>query len=148
MAILFAVLAGICWGVGEVFTKQVLHSGKVGPLAAIAVRSTVALPLLWGVYAVVAHGIKQDTTQWGDMSSGTWWRLILGSGVLAGFGGMACFYLALNFGEVSRVKPIAFALAPAIGATLGWLMLGESMTPKKVGGIALIVAGVVALATK
>ena len=49
-AAIFAILAGLCWGIGEFFTKQVLHTGRVGPLTAIAVRSTVALPVLWLVY--------------------------------------------------------------------------------------------------
>ena len=34
-AVLFALAAGLCWGIGEVCTKSVLHSGKVGPLTAI-----------------------------------------------------------------------------------------------------------------
>ena len=41
-AVLFAVVAGLCWGVGEVFTKSVLHSKQVGPLAAIAVVKGVS----------------------------------------------------------------------------------------------------------
>ena len=46
-ATLLAVVAGASWGVGEVVTKSVLLSGQVGPLTAIAVRSTVALPIIW-----------------------------------------------------------------------------------------------------
>lgn len=53
LAVVCAFLAGLCWGVGEVFTKSVLHSKQVGPLAAIAVRSTVAIPVLWCVWAVL-----------------------------------------------------------------------------------------------
>ena len=34
-AILLAVGAGACWGVGEIFTKSVLHTGRVGPLTAL-----------------------------------------------------------------------------------------------------------------
>jgi uncharacterized membrane protein len=48
-AVLIAAAAGLCWGVGELFTKMVLHTGKIGPLTAIAVRSTVALPILWAL---------------------------------------------------------------------------------------------------
>ena len=47
---MLAILAGTFWGVGEFFTKQVLHTGRVGPVTAITVRSTVALPVLWLVY--------------------------------------------------------------------------------------------------
>ena len=68
-------------------------------------------------------------------------------GLIAGAGGMLCFYLALSFGEVSRVKPIAFSLAPAIAVMLGVLFLHEAFDWRKAGGVALIIAGVIVLAT-
>ena len=63
----------------------------------------------------------------------------------AGAVAMICFYGALHLGPISKVKPIAFALAPVVAVLLGWLVLGESMTPRKVIAVALIVAGVVLL---
>ncbi|MEN0020280.1 MAG: DMT family transporter [Planctomycetota bacterium] len=145
-ALVFAMLAGLCWGVGEVFTKAVLHSGKVGPMTAVAVRSIVALPILialaWGAIKIT----KTEPADWTKAGAGTMTQLLLGSGVIAGAGGVAFFYAALQLGEVSRVKPIAFALAPAIGALAGWLALGEAMTARKVAGLVAIVVGVVLLA--
>jgi Integral membrane protein DUF6. len=61
---------------------------------------------------------------------------------------MICFYAALNFGEVSRIKPIAFALAPATAVLIGWLALGEPMTARKAAAVALILTGVVMLSLK
>jgi uncharacterized membrane protein len=58
---------------------------------------------------------------------------------------MLCFYGALNLGPVSKVKPIAFTLAPVVGTLLGWLFLGERMPPVKWLAVALIAAGVVLL---
>lgn len=147
-AIIFAVLAGLCWGVGEVFTKLVLHTKEIGPVTAVAVRTTAALPLMWLVYAVTVHGMKLEPAAWTSAKPETLLRLFLGSGLLAGAGGVLFFYLALNYGEVSRVKPIAFALAPAIAVVLGWLFLNEVMTVKKVAAVGLILAGVVMLSTK
>jgi len=46
---------------------------------------------------------------------------------------------------VSKVKPIAFALAPVVGALLGWLVLHERMPATKWVALVLIVAGVVLL---
>ncbi len=147
-AILFAVAAGLCWGVGEVFTKAVLHTKQIGPVTAIAVRSLVALPVLWLVYAVVVHGAKLEPQNWTKAEPSTLWKLVLGSGLLAGAGGMVCFYAALNFGEVSRVKPIAFALAPATAVLIGWLLLGEPMHARKAIAVGLILFGVVLLSVK
>ncbi len=146
-AILLAIAAGLCWGVGEVCARAVLHSGKFGPFSAIAIRSSVALPLIWIAYLVAARGIKSPGEQapWGEADAKSWALLVIGSGVAAGAAAMIFFYAALSVGEISRVKPIAFALAPVTAVLLGWLVLGESMNPRKALAVGLIVAGVVLL---
>lgn len=149
-AILLAVGAGLCWGVGEVFTKSVLHSGKVGPITAITIRSTVALPILWAAYWFAMRA-GAEPRQWFRIGApgGTDWatalKLVLGSGVIAGAAAMIFFYSALHLGEISRIKPIAFALAPATAVLIGWLVLKEPMTARKALGVAAILAGVVLL---
>ncbi|MFG0304607.1 MAG: EamA family transporter [Phycisphaerales bacterium JB040] len=145
-AIVFAVLAGLAWGIGEVFTKGVLHSRQIGPITAIAVRSTVALPLIWGAWALWVGLLRREPVRFWQADGAVLWKLALGSGVTAGACAMICFYLALSFGEVSRVKPIAFALAPAVAVLLGVLALGESWEARKLLGVALILVGVVVLA--
>lgn len=149
-AIVFAVLAGLCWGIGEVVTRAVLHSKEVGPLAAIAVRSTVALPLIWLAYLGAVHvfASPSEPQRWASTASaGTWAKLVLGSGLVAGAAAMIFFYVALSLGEVSRVKPVAFALAPATAVVLGWLALGETMTIRKAAAVLLILIGIYLLST-
>ena len=111
-ASLLALMAGLFWGVGEFFTKQVLHTHRVGPVTAIAVRSTVALPVLGAAYLLVVHGRGVEPRDWTQAGAGTLLKLVLGSGLAAGAGGMLCFYGALNLGPISKVKPVAFTLAP------------------------------------
>lgn len=147
-AIILACCAGLCWGVGEVFTKAVLHTGKIGPVTAIAVRSTIALPVLWLTYLIVVSWKGDEPRNWMIAGTPTLAKLALGSGLLAGACGMICFYLALQSGEVSRIKPIAFTIAPATAVALGCLFLGESMTVQKAIGTALVLAGVVVLTLK
>ena|SRR5688572_7115505 len=139
----YAVIAGLCWGVGEVFTRAVLHTREVTPLAAIALRSTFALPVLWIVWAVSRASAAPGSPSLLERASlATQLKLALGSGLLAGAGGMAFFYLALAGAEVSRVKPIAFGLAPATAVVVGWLALGEPLSPAKLAGLALILIGI------
>lgn len=153
-AMVCAIGAGLCWGIGELFTKSVLHSGQVGPVTAIAVRSTVALPLLWAAQVVATRGIpgvgggSEPVAWWSGASGATLAKLTLGSGVVAGAAAMVLFYMALSLGEISRVKPVAFALAPATAALLAWAFLGEAMTVRKAVGIGLVIAGVVVLSRK
>lgn len=147
--ILFAIAAGLCWGVGEVCTRSALHAGKVGPIGAITVRSLVAIPMLVLVFVLMtrgAGGLRVEPALL-EADRATWAKLVLGSGLVAGALAMISFYIALSLGEVSVVKPIAFSIAPAVGVLLGWLVLGESMDLRKAAAVGLIVAGVVLLTT-
>ncbi len=145
----FAVLAGVLWGVGEVCTRSALHSGRVGPISAITVRSLIAIPVVLAVFFLMTRGVAglkaEPALQ--AMDGASWLKIGLGSGLLAGGMAMVCFYIALSLGEVSVVKPIAFSIAPAVGVVLGWLVLGEELTPRKIAALVLIVAGVVILTT-
>lgn len=147
LAILFALLAGLCWGIGEVFTKSVLHTKQIGPITAIALRSTVALPVMWAVWAALVAGRKLEPLKFWQADTATLLKLFLGSGLIAGAGGMLFFYLALSFGEVSRVKPIAFALAPTVAVLVAAAFLSEPLTIRKAIAVLLIVVGVTLLAS-
>jgi transporter family protein len=147
-AIPLAILAGLCWGVGELCTKMVLQTHRIGPVTAIAVRSTIALPVLWIAYAIAVHQLGSEPRGWlralepGDLA-----RLVIGSGLVAGAGGMLCFYAALHLDDISRIKPIAFTVAPAVAVLLGWWLLGEPMSLRKGLAVALILIGVGLLTT-
>ncbi|HWB19579.1 MAG TPA: EamA family transporter [Phycisphaerales bacterium] len=147
-AIVLAVLAGLCWGVGEVFTKVVLRTKDVGPITAIAVRTTIELPILWLAYLYVTRSAKSEPTTWLHAPPATLTKLVIGSGIIAGAAGMLCFYSALSLGEISRVKPIAFSIAPATGVILGAFVLGEQLTLTKIIAVTLILIGVVLLTMK
>ena len=145
-ALILAVLAGLCWGVGELCTKSVLHGPRIGPMTAIAVRSTVALPVLWIAWAVATRWLAlEPRPQWRALKSADVLKLTLGSGLTAGAAGMICFYAALNLDDVSRIKPVAFTVAPAVAVVLGWLLLHEAMTARKAVAVGLILVGVVLL---
>jgi len=144
-AILLAVAAGLCWGIGEVCTKSVLHEGRVGPMTALAVRSTIALPLMWAVWAILMRSRAAELAGWLHAGPSTLAKLVLGSGLAAGAGGMICFYLALSRGDVSRIKPVAFVIAPATAVLLGWLVLGEPMSLRKAAALSMILAGLLLL---
>jgi uncharacterized membrane protein len=146
---LFAIAAGLCWGIGEVCTRSALHGGRIGPIGAITVRSLVAIPLLILVFWLMTRGVAGLRVEpaLAEADRATWFKLVLGSGLVAGAMAMIFFYVALSLGEVSVVKPIAFSIAPAVGVLLGWLVLGESMDARKALAVGLILAGVVILTT-
>lgn len=153
-AILFGVLAGLAWGVGELCTKLVLKSGQVGPVSAIAVRTAIAFPVLVMAWLAATRGLLEPLGV-NASHEPPWWRaetktlllLVLGSGLSAGALGVGFFYLGIAAGDLSKVKPIAFSLAPAIAVVLAWIMLGEPMSARKIVSVTMILAGVVLLTT-
>ncbi|CAG1000496.1 hypothetical protein PHYC_02843 [Phycisphaerales bacterium] len=146
-AILFAVLAGLCWGVGEIGTKAALNSKQVGPMGATLVRALVTVLPVVIAYLLATRVWETENAAWfRGASTSTWLYLIGGSGLLAGFAGVFFFYSGLRHGDISVLRPIAFGIAPATAVLLGWWWLGEAMTVKKALAVVLIVAGIVLLA--
>lgn len=148
LPILLAIGAGICWGVGEFFTKQALATKQVGPFTAVAIRDTVALPLVWLAYFIAAVRLKSEPTNWMEADAPVLWKVVLGSGLGAGALGLLCFYGALKVGELSTVKPIAFTVAPAVAVMLGAFILHEPVSTKKIAGVVCVIAGVALIATR
>ncbi len=142
-AVILAVLAGVCWGVGELCTKAVLHTKQIGPITAIMIRASVALPVLWLAYVVARHLLKTPGEQgnWWQADTPTLLKLILGSGLCAGAAAMIFFYSALNLDDISTIKPIAFTIAPATAVILGRLVLGEEVTVRKWIAVGIILVG-------
>lgn len=146
-AILFAALAGLCWGIGEVLGKQVLSSRQVGPFALVLARAAGAVPLALLAFYLAAHTFRAEPATWWRADGPVLWKLLLGPVLMAGFGGVLFFYLGLRYGDISVVKPISFVLAPLFAVLLGWLLLREPMSPQKGLGVALGLVGVVLIAT-
>ena len=71
----------------------------------------------------------------------TWWAVA--SAALA-ISALIFLYVALGTGQASKVIPVSAAY-PAITLVLSAIFLSESFTLPKIGGIALVVAGVVVL---
>lgn len=147
--VFFAILAGLCWGVGEVCAKAVLHTGKIGPFAAVAIRTSLALPILWVAFWI-AHKVSPDRAGQGvgSLTLKDWTLLLGGSGIVAGAFAMIAFYVSISMGEVSRMKPVAFSVAPVSAVLLGAIFLGESLSARKLLAVAMILAGVVLLSLK
>lgn len=149
-AIIFAALAGLCWGVGELFSKSVLHSKQVGPMGLLVVRTGLAfIPALIAFFVAtrVISPSAEPPAFW-KADAAVLAKLILGATLLAGFGGVFFFYLGLAHGDISRVKPIAFGVAPAVAAILGMTLMGEQYSHAKAVGIALIIGGIIVVTTQ
>jgi transporter family protein len=105
---------------------------------ATAIRTTVVVAFAWAV----AIGFETHRG-WSAISGRSWLFLVL-SGIATGLSWL-CYFRALQLGPASSVAPID-KLSVVLVVLGAWVLLGERLTPAKVGGISLIAAGAVVLA--
>ena len=135
-AFLFALLTAVLWGAATILDKFAL--ARVQPLAGVAVRSMAI-----SVVAVAALAATLRERAWEGVDARSWFFIIM-SGMFSGLLGQWTYYKALKYAEASRVVPIVGGY-PLIAFVLAVLVLGESITAQKLGGAALVVAGIVLL---
>ncbi len=105
---------------------------------ATAIRTSVVLVFAWGIaFGTGGHsGLAAiDRRSWG---------LLAASGVATGLSWL-CYFHALSLGQASKVAPID-KLSVVFVVLLAWPLLGESLTPAKLVGVALIAGGAIVMA--
>ncbi len=124
--VLFAVIAGTCWGLYMVLGARIGKRvpGLDGVAWSVVVAALLTLPL--GAPGLVDHGL--------DL------RLVL-LGLAIGFVGTA-FPYTLEVAALKTLRPaflgILVAIEPALGALAGFLLQGQVLTLVQVIGIAIV----------
>jgi transporter family protein len=137
---LFAVIAGVAWGIGSYFEKTGLRAMGIPPIAGITLRTAVALIIL-GLISIPAWKSIANPS-----NAQAWMMIVLGGGIVAGSLGMWSFYSALSTSENLGVTlAIAFAFSPLAGTVLG-LLRGDQHFDVRIGlGLAAMIIGIVLL---
>lgn len=128
---LFALLSALFAGVTAVLAKMGIKG--VDSNLATAIRTVVILVLAWGI-VFISGGHKKI----GELTQASWVFLIL-SGLATGLSWLF-YFRAIQMGDVSKVAPID-KLSIVITIALSFLILGEPLTVKTIGGGLCIVIG-------
>jgi transporter family protein len=110
----------------------------VDPNLATAVRTTVVVLFAWAI--AIGFGAHDGLAHIERRS----WIFLTLSGLATGLSWI-CYFRALSMGQASKVAPID-KLSVVFVILLAWPLLGESITPMKLTGGALITAGAIVLA--
>jgi len=136
--VVYAILAGIAWGVGGYFEKAGLRHMGIPPIAGITLRTVVALIIL-GLLSIPAWRSIANPS-----SVKAWLMIIIGGGIIAGSLGMWSFYSALAESENLGVTlAIAFAFSPVAGTVVGLIKGNQHIDIKTGLGMLAIIAGIV-----
>lgn len=139
----FGEIAGLLTAVFWTVTSMAFESAgkKVGSLAVNLIRLVMAFFFI-GIYSWFARGFFFPT----DATLFQWQWLALSG--LVGFviGDLLLFQAFVVVG--ARISMLMMSLAPPFAAFVGWLMLGEVLTPKSWLGMAITMAGIVIVILK
>jgi drug/metabolite transporter (DMT)-like permease len=126
LAVLSLLVSGLIWGLAWLPLKYFAAQGVGGVALTLATYGFVG--------ALALPFILARRAQWRAQT-----RVLLVAGLLGGIANN-CFITALMYGEVVRVM-LLFYLAPVWGVLGGSVFLGERLTPPRLAGMALAVAG-------
>ena len=130
---LAALTTAVCWAVSSLaFTRA---GRRIGALALNLVRLGFAL-VFSAALALLLRGLPLPT----DASATQWAWLSLSGLVGFVFGDLCLFRAFVLLGP--RLALLIMATAPPMTAVLGWLVLGETLTPTAVAGMTLTLAGI------
>lgn len=130
---LFLIITAFLWGTTPVLEK--IGLGKTDPLTGVTIRS-IAVTIALLIYLVFAGKVKNLFSA--DLRTVV---IFSATGIIAGLLGMITYFTALKLGATSQVVPIA-ATYPLVTAILSVLILGEHVTPLRIIGTLLIIAGI------
>jgi uncharacterized membrane protein len=122
----------------------VVTLGALGVTSKLALRTLSWQELVvWttGAYALAAVAILALGHGSLHFETNTWWAVLSALIVVSS---LVLLYVALGNGEASKIIPITAAY-PAVTLIGAALFLSESISPAKVGGMLLVLAGVVVL---
>ena len=127
---LAALGAAICWAVTGILSQSAAQA--LGPFGFNRLRQAMV--------AVMLGVIVLATGRWHGIAADDLWRLSL-SGVIGIFLGDTLLYVALIRLGPRRAGAL-FALNAPMAAVMGWLFLGEALSPLAALGVALSTVGV------
>jgi len=123
-------------GLADVYAKRTLRDADP--------RFVAAGRLLFGTLVLLAVLPWTASSQWSALAAVWWW--VLGAGV-AMAGGLLGLYRAMQTAGAS-VAAAFVGLAPVLTAAAEWLLLGTAFAPLQLAGLALVVGGAAALASR
>lgn len=129
LAVLYAVLGTIGWGVSNAAAKKIVE--HFGPIRGVVLRNTITVLILLVVYAIMRPPLSFD------MSS-----LVLGLAVaLFGYVPYFLFLKGLERGKVGVIYPISDGWV-VITAFIGFIFLGDPFSWLKIVVLGIVVFGV------
>jgi bacterial/archaeal transporter family protein len=131
--VLLLVVTMVLWGSAPLVEKLGLQG--IDPLTGVLIRSlsvSFVLSIVFVVTGKMSHLAQVPVKSAGFFAT---------AGILGGLLGTWTYYCVLKTGAMSQVVPIAAAF-PLVTSIIAFVFLKESVTPLRMAGTILIIAGI------
>ncbi len=125
------LLASLSWSFGTVYARRKLRG--VDPIAASAIETAVAGPLMIGVHFLFERG---QPVEWGGQA----WLAVGYLALMGSLVGFTAFAFITAHMSTSKVGTYAY-VNPVVAVLLGWAFLDEAVTARLLLGGATILGG-------
>ncbi|WP_421731228.1 DMT family transporter [Brevundimonas sp.] len=137
-AIIIGVIGSSAWAVITVIARR---TTSIPPLKMQGMLACVALPTLALGSAVFERGQFEALSQTTPLI----WVALLWAGLVSSVLATSLVFWLVQKREAGRVTPYLLA-TPVVSMAIGWLWMGDVLTPQILAGSALTIAGVAAVA--
>ena len=134
-AILIASIGAASWALVTVVARR---TASIPPLKMQGVLALTALP------AMALGSLMFETGQWEAAKNATpmVWGAVIWAGLLSSVAATSLLFWLVQRREAGRVTPYLLG-STAISVLIGWLFMGDMLTPQIITGAALTLVGVV-----
>ena len=123
------LLSSLAWSCGTVYARRKLRG--VDPIAASAIETAVAGPLMLGIHLLVERG---QPVEWGGQA----WLAVGYLAVMGSLVGFTAFAFLATHMSSSKVGTYAY-VNPVVAVLLGWAFLDEAVTARLLlGGVTIL----------
>ena len=137
-AILVAIAAGAAWALTTVVARR---TTSIPPLKMQGLLAAGTLPVLAFGSAVFEHGQVEAIRH----ASPLVWVSLLWAGIISSVFATTLLFWLVQKREAGRVTPYLLA-TPVVTILIGWLFMGDVLTPQILTGAALAMGGVAVVA--
>ena len=137
-AILVAIAAGAAWALTTVVARR---TTSIPPLKMQGLLAAGTLPVLAFGSAVFEHGQVEAIRHAGPLV----WVSLLWAGIISSVFATTLLFWLVQKREAGRVTPYLLA-TPVVTILIGWLFMGDVLTPQILTGAALAMGGVAVVA--
>jgi drug/metabolite transporter (DMT)-like permease len=125
------LLSSLSWSSGTVYARRNLRG--VDPVAASAIETAIAGPLMLGIHFLVERG---QPVEWGGQA----WLAVGYLAVMGSLVGFTAFAFIAAHMSSSKVGTYAY-VNPVVAVLLGWAFLSEAVTARLIVGGVTILSG-------